>query len=141
MISVIVPGYNVQGTLGACLEALLDQTVPRDRYEIIYVDDASTAGSVEVARRYPGVALIRLEANRGQANARNVGLAQSKGEIILFTDADCVPARDWIEAMLQAFADDRVHEFAHGRVEPHGPAVARQPGRGRHRLSAHEEHA
>jgi len=108
MISVIVPGYNVQRTLDACLEALLDQTMPRDRYEIIYVDDASTDGSVEVAQRYPEVALIRLEANRGQANARNVGLAQAKGEIILFTDADCEPARDWIEAMLKPFADAAV---------------------------------
>ncbi len=108
MISVIVPGYNVQGTLAACLEALLSQTTPRDRYEVIYVDDASVDGSVEVACRYPDVTLIRLDENRGQAHARNVGLAQSRGELILFTDADCVPAPDWIEAMQRPFADPEV---------------------------------
>ena len=108
MISVIVPGYNVEATIAACLEALLDQTVPRERYEVIYVDDASADGSVAVVRRYPDVALIRLDVNQGQANARNVGLARSHGEIILFTDADCVPARDWIEVMLRPFADSEV---------------------------------
>lgn len=108
MIAVIVPGYNMEGTIAACLEALLNQSTPREHYEVIYVDDASTDGSVAVVRRYPEVALIRLEANQGPANARNVGLMHSRGEIILFTDADCAPAPDWIEAMLRPFADPEV---------------------------------
>ena len=107
MISVIVPGYNTQGTLGDCLEALLSQTTTQP-YEVIYVDDASTDGSVAVAQRYPEVLLIRLDENRGQAHARNVGMSRARGEIILFTDADCLPAPDWIEAMLRPFADPQI---------------------------------
>jgi len=105
MISVIVPGYNVQATVGACLEALLDQTIPRNEYEVIFVDDASSDGTTEIVRRYPDVRLLTLPENRGQANARNVGLEEARGDIILFTDADCVPARNWIEAMRKPFAD------------------------------------
>lgn len=105
MISVIIPGYNVSSYVSECLDALLEQTMPRDAYEIIYVDDASTDDSREVVAGYEAVHSLALPENRGQATARNLGLRKARGEIILFTDADCVPAHDWIEAMLRPFDD------------------------------------
>lgn len=101
VISVIVPAYNAEATLGDCLAALQAQSLNCDRYEVIVVDDGSTDRTAEVARRY-GVRLIR-QSNAGPAAARNRGAQAARGEILLFTDADCEPASDWIERMLAPF--------------------------------------
>lgn len=104
--SVVVPAYNAQDTLGECLEAILSQTVPRDRYELIVVDDGSTDRTEEVARQY-GVKVLKQH-HQGPAMARNLGLREAKGAVILFTDADCAPAPDWLEKMLTPFSEDRI---------------------------------
>ena len=105
-VSVIVPAYNAANTLGDCLAALLDQSVGREQYEVIVVDDGSTDRTAELARAR-GVQVIRQE-QRGAAAARNRGAHQARGETLLFTDADCQPAHDWIEKMLAPFARDEV---------------------------------
>jgi len=91
MVSVIVPAYNAARTLGACLEALGQQTMPREQYEIILVDDGSTDDTAQIAGRYAGVKVLKLARNRGAAAARNAGIAAAQGELLLFTDADCIP--------------------------------------------------
>jgi len=106
MISVIVPAYNAETTLGDCLAALQEQSLSRDRYEIIVVDDGSTDRTAQVARRYDA-RLIR-QPNAGPAAARNQGAQAARGEILLFTDADCEPAPGWIERMLAPFHDPEV---------------------------------
>jgi lipopolysaccharide/colanic/teichoic acid biosynthesis glycosyltransferase len=105
-VSVIVPAFNAATTLGQCLTALLNQTVPRSRYEIIVVDDGSLDATADVATRYgsEGVQLVRQH-NQGAAGARNTGVAHAEGDLLLFTDSDCVPQPDWIERMLAAFDD------------------------------------
>lgn len=105
-ISVIVPAYNAAETLGECLVALLDQSVPRSEYEVIVVDDGSMDATQEVVEQY-GVHLL-TQANQGPAAARNLGVSHVRGEILLFTDADCVPARNWIEAMVAPFVDPEI---------------------------------
>ena len=95
--SVIVPAYNAAGTLPACLHALLHQTIARDEYEVIVVDDGSTDGTGETVPQSE-VVLIR-QTHRGPAAARNGGIRVARGELLLFTDADCVPTPNWIEAM------------------------------------------
>ena len=105
MISVIVPGYNAEKTVNDCLEALLHQTTPAEDYEIIFVDDGSTDRTTEIVGRYLAVRLLRLPANRGAAAARNAGLQEARGDIILFTDADCAPETNWIEMMRRPFQD------------------------------------
>jgi len=106
MISVIVPAYNAEDSLGDCLAALQAQTLDRDQYEILVVDDGSTDETPEVARRC-GIRLIR-QPNAGPAVARNRGAQAARGEILLFTDADCAPAPDWIERMTDPFRDPEV---------------------------------
>lgn len=104
--SVIVPAYNAAATLDACLQALLAQTVEREACEVLVIDDGSTDRTGEAARQYP-VRLMRQE-NRGPAAARNHGAREAKGEILLFTDSDCVPSPDWIREMAEPFADPAV---------------------------------
>jgi lipopolysaccharide/colanic/teichoic acid biosynthesis glycosyltransferase/GT2 family glycosyltransferase len=106
MISVIVPVYNGEDTLGACLAALRAQSLAPDRYEIIVVDDGSTDRTVDVAREY-GVRTI-CQAHAGPAAARNRGARAAGGDILLFTDADCWPAPDWVERMAEPLNDGDV---------------------------------
>jgi cellulose synthase/poly-beta-1,6-N-acetylglucosamine synthase-like glycosyltransferase len=105
-ISVIVPAYDAAATIRACLEGLLAQEVPRDRYEVILVDDGSFDNTREIACEYE----IRLiaQSHQGPAAARNRGVAEAEGEIVLFTDADCVPSENWVAEMIRPFNDDEV---------------------------------
>ena len=105
-ISVVVPAYNAAGRLGQCLGGLLSQTVPSPTYQVIVVDDGSEDETYEVARRFPVLAL--QQEHRGAAAARNLGIQHAAGELVLFTDADCVPAPDWIERMAEPFEDPSV---------------------------------
>lgn len=90
-ISVIVPNYNGASTIGLCLEALLASV--HKSYEIIVVDDGSTDNSVDIISQYP-CCLVRLPEHAGAAAARNVGAQNSNGEILFFTDADCLVLPD-----------------------------------------------
>lgn len=105
-VSVIVPAYNARATLPLCLAALAGQDYPRDRYEVIIVDDGSQDDTAAIAQAV-GVRVIR-QANAGPAAARNTGAATAQGELLLFTDADCAPVPGWIAALVAPFADVRV---------------------------------
>jgi len=106
LASVIIPAYNSERHIAACLEALLGQEYPPVYYEILVVDDGSTDCTEAVVARYQN-ASIRLryfkQANQGPAAARNLGARHAAGEILLFTDSDCVPEPDWLAQMLKPF--------------------------------------
>lgn len=104
--SVIVPAYNAARTINKCLDALQRQSIPKENYEIIVVDDGSTDTTPDLIRPYP-VQYLR-QANQGPATARNKGAQEANGEIILFTDSDCVPEQDWIEEMIKPFKNPEV---------------------------------
>jgi cellulose synthase/poly-beta-1,6-N-acetylglucosamine synthase-like glycosyltransferase len=89
------------------LDALERQTIPRREYEIIVVHDGPVDAAVEAAADRHGVAFLS-QPQRGAAAARNLGAQHARGEILLFTDADCIPKPDWIEAMTAPFADQEV---------------------------------
>ncbi|MDO8444966.1 MAG: glycosyltransferase [Deltaproteobacteria bacterium] len=100
-VSVIVPIYNSQAYISKCLEALLAQTYKLESYEVIVVDDGSTDKTADIIKNYP-VKYI-YQKNQGPATARNRGVKEAKGDIILFTDSDCVPLSNWIEEMVRPF--------------------------------------
>ena len=106
LYSVIVPAYQAAGSLGLCLDALNAQTVARDLYEVIVVDDGSTDGTGEIAQQ--AGARVITQRNAGPAAARNAGAAAGRGDLLLFTDADCAPVSGWIAALAVPFADERV---------------------------------
>ncbi|MGX9728685.1 MAG: glycosyltransferase [Candidatus Electronema sp. VV] len=101
-LSVIIPAWNAEKTLPLCLEALKRQTVARDRFEVIVVDDGSSDSTAEIARRC--AARCHSQENQGPAAARNKGVSLAQGSLIFFTDADCVPDPTWLEEMAAPFA-------------------------------------
>jgi lipopolysaccharide/colanic/teichoic acid biosynthesis glycosyltransferase/GT2 family glycosyltransferase len=104
--SVVVPAYQAVETIGDCLAALKQQSVPPQSYEVIVVDDGSTDGTEAVARA-AGVTVVRQQ-HAGAAAARNCGAALARGELLLFTDSDCAPVPGWIAALAAPFSDPEV---------------------------------
>ncbi len=102
MISIVVPAYNAASSLPRCLAALRAQDLPAESFEIIVVDDGSTDDTSEVARA-AGVRLIRVP-HGGPAAARNAGLRAARGDIVLFTDADCEPVPHWARSLATALS-------------------------------------
>jgi GT2 family glycosyltransferase len=105
-ISIIIPTFNGASRIGNCLDALLKQMPGRD-VDILVVNDGSTDDTAEVVRGYPEVRLIN-QRNAGPAAARNRGALEARGTLLLFTDDDCVPTPDWLDAMLKPFDDPEV---------------------------------
>ncbi|MDD5255172.1 MAG: glycosyltransferase [Candidatus Omnitrophica bacterium] len=105
-MTIVIPTYNrVQG-LKVCLESIGMQDYPRDKFEVVVVDDSPAKESValvEAMRPQSGFALISLtQDHRGPAAARNAGIRQSRGELIGFIDDDCVMEQGWIKSMVDA---------------------------------------
>ncbi len=101
-LSVVVPAYNAERTLGDTLRSLEAQSVARSAYEIIVVDDGSSDGTAALAAS-SGARVIR-QANAGAAAARNAGAVAANAEWVAFTDADCVASRGWLKAFLRRIA-------------------------------------
>lgn len=92
-VSVIVCSYNGGKTLERCLESLKEVDYPN--YEVVLVDDGSKDNTQEIAARHPWIVSIRQE-NMGLSVARNVGGHAATGEIIAYTDSDCMADPDWL---------------------------------------------
>ena len=104
-ISVVVPTYNGEKTIKKTIEALLSQKTEKS-YEVIVVDDGSTDETPYIIKRYP--VKIITQKNAGPSAARNTGWKAASGEIVAFTDSDCVPVPGWIEALSKPFEDPSV---------------------------------
>jgi glycosyltransferase involved in cell wall biosynthesis len=100
-LSVVVCTYRRADKLTACLDALARQTI-RNRVEVIVVDDGPDDATAAVATGYD-VRLIRHPHNRGLAAARNTGIEAATAPVVAFTDDDCIPADDWLEALLEPY--------------------------------------
>lgn len=106
MISVIIPHLNQPGELEACLESLDAQRLPRSLFEVIVVDNGSTAPPREVVARHAGVRLLH-ESRPGPGPARNTGARSASGEVFAFIDADCRAHPDWLNTALQTLHSSR----------------------------------
>jgi cellulose synthase/poly-beta-1,6-N-acetylglucosamine synthase-like glycosyltransferase len=114
--SVIVPVYNEEKTVSACLEALAVQNFPSDRFETIVVDNNSSDGSVNVIRKFR-VKIIK-EKNQGLVMARAAGLKISRGKVIINLDADCLPPPNWLKTYYRCFRQDKSLVLATGPYLP-----------------------
>lgn len=100
--SVIIPTYNEEQYIGACLKSLLNQTNKPD--EIIVVDNNSTDDTVKIVKSFSGVKLLK-EARQGQLYARKFGFDNAKSDILATIDADCIALPHWSETLSREFAD------------------------------------
>ncbi|MDX1531774.1 MAG: glycosyltransferase [Rhodothermales bacterium] len=103
--SVIIPAHNRPDRLAACLGALSALDYPRDRYEVIVVDDGSLRPLDTATRPFEAaldLTLLRQE-NAGPASARNTGAEQARGRYLAFTDDDCEPTPAWLRVYAHSF--------------------------------------
>ncbi len=103
-MSVVLPVYNGGATIGRAVDSLLAQDYPRDRFEIIVVNDGSTDNTSEVVAKRDGVHLVELPGNMGQAIAQNAGLAVARGEIFVSFNDDCQAAPDFLKELARGYA-------------------------------------
>lgn len=114
-VSVVVPVYNAKRTIERCLVSLINQNF--NDYEIIIVDNGSNDGSFglieESIRAHPEekIKLIREE-KKGPSEARNRGIKDASGDIVAFTDSDCVADRDWLRDIVNAFDKEEIGAVA-----------------------------
>ena len=105
-LSFVVPAYNEETYLPACLESVLAQSRELgDQVEIIVVNNASTDRTREVALKYPGVRVVD-EPRKGLTYARQAGFTASKGELIANVDSDSRLTPGWVDTVLTTFAEE-----------------------------------
>jgi GT2 family glycosyltransferase len=112
-VSVIVPHFEDLTALDLCLSALERQTYPREHFEIIVADNASPCGEERVADTIAGRARLVVVTKRGAGPARNGAAELATGEILAFTDSDCVPEPQWLSEGTAALAK---HDIVGGQV-------------------------
>lgn len=95
-VSVIIPVYNDSERLQLCLQALAKQTHPQEQYEVVVVDNASQEDIKSVVNQF-SQARYTYESQPGSYIARNQGISAAKGNLLAFTDSDCIPSPDWLE--------------------------------------------
>jgi cellulose synthase/poly-beta-1,6-N-acetylglucosamine synthase-like glycosyltransferase/predicted deacetylase len=111
VVSIILPAYNEEKTIARSIERGLNQRY-KGSMEVIVIDDGSTDRTYDIAKTYAdkhaNVRAIRLEKNQGKSHALNMGFAQAKGEISVFSDTDSVLASEAISRMVSHFKDPEV---------------------------------
>jgi glycosyltransferase involved in cell wall biosynthesis len=119
MVSVVIPVYNRRAIMEKTLAHLVGQTLDSTLFEVIVVDDASTDGLKEMTddlRTPYRLRYFRMPERSGPAGARNRGIKEAQGDLIVFIDSDLVPAPELLEAHL------KVHQFQ-DNVIGHGPVI------------------
>src|ERR1043165_5810022 len=104
--SIIIPTYSRPAALTACLEAIALLDYPRDRFEVIVVDDGSPTPAEQVVASFSSRFSVRSlrQERAGPAAARNLAATCARGDFLAFTDDDCLPDRDWLRIFARHFA-------------------------------------
>jgi cellulose synthase/poly-beta-1,6-N-acetylglucosamine synthase-like glycosyltransferase len=129
-VTLLLTVHNEEDRVARCLDSLLALDYDPDRLEIMVASDGSTDRTNEIVRSYAARAPVRLlEFNRlGKSESQNRAIAQARGDIVAFTDADCVPEADYLRELVRPFADKQVGcVTGHLRIANMG-GVAREQG-------------
>ena len=103
-ISVIIPAKNEERLIRSCITSLRQLNYPKDQFEILIIDGLSADRTAEVAREM-GATVIRNE-KQTVSPGRNIGFENAKGELIAFTDADCIVDKAWLSSCVKYFEKD-----------------------------------
>lgn len=119
LISVVIPTYKRIALLNKCLRALVHQNFPKDQYEVLVVSDGADSETQalvdEFAKEAFNVLYECISERRGPAAARNVGWLKAKGELVTFTDDDCLPDTRWLSTFWAAYQRSQ-HPLFSGKV-------------------------
>ena len=107
VVSIIIPAYNEEKVIGACLDSIASLDYPKELLEVIVIDDGSTDRTAGIIAGYRSVKVIK-GLHKGPSAARNLALKQAKGEYVAFTDADCVVFPEWLKRLLKGFISEDV---------------------------------
>jgi cellulose synthase/poly-beta-1,6-N-acetylglucosamine synthase-like glycosyltransferase len=124
-VSVVIAARNEAQRIKPTLDSLLKINYPTDKFEVIWVDDASQDGTAEIIKSYSGRQvnwqLIQIKKKdqklKGKKAALNLAIEQARGEIILTTDADCRVPENWLTTMAAAFDNETIMVLGHSVLE------------------------
>ena len=104
-LSVIIPAYNEERTIDKCIDSVLENNYPKEKMEVIVVDDGSTDKTKELAKRKK-VKLLTQD-HRGKSDALNLGIKNSRNEFIICLDADSFMEKDCIKELVKPFSNKK----------------------------------
>ena len=123
IISIITPSYNRADELGYLYNSLKNQTIDKQLFEFIISDDGSTDDTERIVKSWQSESEFKIkfikQKNQGPGSARNHGLKNVSGKIILFIDSDCEAHPDWIKTIYNAFQNEKIDAFG-------GPDMAKE---------------
>jgi glycosyltransferase involved in cell wall biosynthesis len=119
--TVVVPTYRRHDLLVRCLTALAAQSLPRSEYEVIVADDAASPDTAKLVSAWTDqtqglIRYLPVQHAHGPAAARNAGWRAARGEIIAFTDDDCLPDSSWLSTGVAALASGQRIDAAWGSL-------------------------
>jgi len=100
LLSVIIPTHNSESVIKRCLDSLTSQSIPREQFEIIVVDDGSKDKTVNIAKECGADKIMEIDPCF-QGEARNIGVENASGDILAFIDSDCGATNNWLEIILK----------------------------------------
>jgi len=103
-VSIVIPMFNEERYLAQCLDSIFKLDYPKDRFEVIIVDNGSTDKSIEIANKYNTTVLVKADVKVGAV--RNYGVKHSQGEIIVFLDSDCLVEPWWLTAGIRKLQEE-----------------------------------
>ena len=116
LVSIIIPTHNEAASIVDCINSFLDQTYKST--EILIVDDASTDGTLDIVKALKSkrVRIISLKENKGEANARTIGVKEAMGKLVVQADADAFYPKSFVEQMTAPFRDNKVGGAVQGTI-------------------------
>lgn len=121
-VSVVVAARNAEQTIAECLDSLVALRYPRDRLELVVVDNGSRDRTRTIVEAYSGSVTLLDESKRGPAPPRNTGIRAGQGDVVALTDADCTVDPGWLEELVAPLADPAIG-LAGGTILARRPAT------------------
>ena len=110
-VDIVIPCYNVDNIIKKCINSLLSQSYPRDKYHCYFVNDHSDDKTGEILDKYnrhKNITIIHHKKNMGLSATRNTGIARGNSDLIAFLDGDMTVENDWVESFLPYFDKDTI---------------------------------